>query len=93
MAALSEIALKMLLAFLLLVDQARQSFVEQIVDITVNTQCLKTTPKVAFNIASEASCIHILSGRTLILNAKNLISATFENLKFVKECYQIGHFK
>ena len=28
-------------------------------------------PKVAFNIASEASCIHILSGRTLILNAKN----------------------
>ena len=35
------------------------------------TQCLKITEKVAFNIASEASYVYILSGQKLIKNAKN----------------------
>ena len=34
-------------------------------------QCLKITEKVAFNIASEASYVYILSGQKFIKNAKN----------------------
>ena len=34
-------------------------------------QCLKIIEKVAFNIASEASYVYILSGQKLIKNAKN----------------------
>ena len=35
-----------------------------------NPQCLKIAQKVAFNIASEASYVYILSGQKLIKNAK-----------------------
>ena len=35
------------------------------------TLCLKITEKVAFNIASEASYVYILSGQKFIKNAKN----------------------
>ena len=34
-------------------------------------QCFKIVQKVAFNIASEASYVYILSGQKLIKNAKN----------------------
>ena len=34
-------------------------------------RCLKTTEKVSFSIASEASYVYILSGQKLIKNAKN----------------------
>ena len=34
-------------------------------------QCLKIIQKVAFNIASEASYVYILSGQKFIKNAKN----------------------
>ena len=34
-------------------------------------RCLKITEKVAFNIASEASYVYILSGHKLIKKAKN----------------------
>ena len=34
-------------------------------------QCLKITEKVAFNIASEASYVYILSGQKFIKNTKN----------------------
>ena len=37
----------------------------------LESQCLKITEKVAFNIASEASYVYILSGQKLIKNAKN----------------------
>ena len=59
-----------------------------------NTQCLKIAQKVAFNIASEASYVYILSGQNFIKNAKNgQFWRNFENLKsVVKQCYQIGHF-
>ena len=36
-----------------------------------NTQCLKAIEKVAFNIASEASYVYILSGQKVIKNAKD----------------------
>ena len=36
-----------------------------------NSQCLKIAQKVAFNIASEASYVYILSGQKFIKNAKN----------------------
>ena len=57
-------------------------------------QCLKITQKVAFNIASEASYVSILSGQQFIQNAKNgHFWPDFENLKLpVKQYYQIGHF-
>ena len=57
-------------------------------------QCLKITEKVSFNIASEASYVHILSGQKLIKNAKNgPFWRVFENLKLaVKQCYQTGQF-
>ena len=35
------------------------------------TQCLKIAQKVAFNIASEASYVYILSGQKFIKNGKN----------------------
>ena len=40
-------------------------------------KCLKITEKVAFNSASEASYVYILSGQTFIKNAKNSQFATF----------------
>ena len=48
----------------------------------------------AFNIASEASYVYILSGQKLIKNAKNgPFWRVFENLKLaVKQCYQTGQF-
>ena len=54
----------------------------------------KSSQKVAFNIASEASYVYIMSGQKLIKNAKNCqFWRVFENLKLaVKQCYQIGHF-
>ena len=39
--------------------------------LVVLAQCLKITEKVAFNIASEASYVYILSGQEFIKNAKN----------------------
>ena len=57
----------------------------------VISQCLKIAKKVAFNIASEASYVYILSGKKLMKNAKN--GQLFKNLKLeVKQCYQAGHF-
>ena len=35
----------------------------------LESQCLKITEKVAFNIASEASYVYILTGQKLIKNA------------------------
>ena len=57
-------------------------------------RCLKTTEKVSFNIASEASYVYILSGQDLIKNAKNCpFWRVFENLKLaVKQCYQTCQF-
>ena len=57
-----------------------------------DSQCLKITEKVSFNVASEASYIYILSGQKLIKNAKNgPFWRVFENLKLaVKQCYQTG---
>ena len=59
-----------------------------------SSQCLEIAPKVAFNIASEASYVYILSGQKFIENAKNgQFWRVFENLKLaVKQCYQTGHF-
>ena len=59
------------------------------------SQCLQITEKVSFNIASEASCVYILSGQKFIKNAKNgPIWRVFENVKLVViECYQTGQFQ
>ena len=47
-------------------------------DVRYSAQCLKITEKVAFNIASEASYVHILSGKKFIENAeKRSILASF----------------
>ena len=43
----------------------------------LESQCLKITEKVAFNIASEASYVYILSGQKLIKNAKTVNLASF----------------
>ena len=52
-------------------------------NVTLNTQCLKITEKVSFNIASEASYVYILSGQKFIKNAKYGPFWRFlENLKF-----------
>ena len=50
--------------------------------------------KVSFNIASEASYLHILNGQKLIKNAKNgAFWRVFENLKLaVKQSYQTCQF-
>ena len=46
-------------------------------------QCLKITEKVAFNIASEASYVYILSGQKFIKNAKNGLNIEFlKNVTF-----------
>ena len=37
----------------------------------IESQCLKITEKVSFNIPSEASYVYILNGQKLIKNAKN----------------------
>ena len=39
-------------------------------------QCLKIVQKVAFNIASEASYVYILSGQKLVKNAKKAYDQT-----------------
>ena len=57
-------------------------------------QCLKIAQKVAFNIASEASYVYIVSGQKLVKNTKNSFWRVFENLQLaVKQCYQTGHFE
>ena len=63
-------------------------------NIDTESQYLKITEKVSFNIASEASYGYILSGQKLIKNAKNgSFWRVFENLKLaVKQCYQTGQF-
>ena len=54
---------------------------------------MKITQKVAFNIASEASYVDILSGQKLTKNAKNgQFRRVFENLLAVKQYYQTGQF-
>ena len=55
---------------------------------------LKIAQKVAFNIASGASYVYILSGQKFIKNAKKCrILRVLENLKFaVKQYYQTGNF-
>ena len=50
---------------------------------------MKITEKVAFNIASEASYVYILSGQKLTKNAQN---GQFWRVFAVKQCYQAGHF-
>ena len=58
------------------------------------TQCFKIIEKIAFNIASEASKVYILSGQMLTKNAQNgPFWRFFENLKLaVNQCYQTGQF-
>ena len=58
------------------------------------TQCFKIIEKIAFNIASEASKVYILSGQMLTKNAQNgPFWRFFENLKLaVKQCYQTSNF-
>ena len=57
------------------------------------SQCLKITEKVAFNIASEAIYVYILSGQKFIKNAeKRYIWRVFENLKFAFKHYQTCQF-
>ena len=53
-------------------------------------QCLKSSKKVAFVNASEASYVHILDGQKILRNAKkSQFGEFFENLKFVvKQCCQ-----
>ena len=60
----------------------------------LRTQWLKITEKVAFNIASEASYVYILSGQKFIKNAKNgQFWRFFENATFLvifKHCERGG---
>ena len=52
---------------------------------------MKITEKVAFNIASEASYVYILSGQKFIKNGQ--FWQVLENLKLaVKQYYQTGQF-
>ena len=56
---------------------------QKLPELLLRTQCLKITEKVAFNIASEASYVNILSRQKLIKNAKNSqFWRVFENLMF-----------
>ena len=57
-----------------------------------NLTVFEITEKDAFNIASEASYVFILSRQKLIKKAKKcLFWRVFENLKLaVKQCYQTG---
>ena len=59
---------------------------------TTLPQCLEIIEKVAFNNASEASYVYILSRQKFMKNAKNgPFWRLFENLKIaVKQCYQTG---
>ena len=58
-------------------------------------QCLKSTEKVAFNIASEASYVFYFEWPKVDLKCQKCsIWRFFENLKLaVKKFYQTGHFK
>ena len=58
----------------------------------LKAQCLKIAQKVAFNMASEASYIYILSGQKLFKNAKNGPIGKFLKTFNVKQCYQTSHF-
>ena len=50
--------------------------------MAISPQCLKILEKVSFNIASEASYVHILNGQKCIKNVKNgQFWRVFENLK------------
>ena len=57
-------------------------------------QCLKIAKKVAFNIASEASYVYILSDWKFIKNANNgPFWRVLKNLNLaVMYCYQPGHY-
>ena len=58
--------------------------------IWVQAQCLEITEKVAFNIASEASYVYILSGQKLInKNAKNGQFGDFGDFWNPEACGQI----
>ena len=50
--------------------EATQNHGETIFEVRNSARCLKITKKVAFNIASEASCVYIMNGQKLIENAK-----------------------
>ena len=54
----------------MIIEQTKQHHDEGSKPIVVVAQCLKITEKVAFNIASQASYVYILSGQTLMKNAK-----------------------
>ena len=54
---------------------------------TMDSQCLKITEKVSFNISSEA--FYNLSGQKCIKDAQN---GQFWRVFAVKQCYQAGHF-
>ena len=60
-----------------------------------NLTVFEFTEKDAFNIASEASYVFILSGQKLTKNAQNgQFWRVFEKLTFVvKQCYQTGQFQ
>ena len=49
--------------------------------------CLKMTKKVAFNIASEASYVYILSGKKLIKTTNGPFLRLFKNLKLLSGCH------
>ena len=53
-----------------------------LIHIAKSTHCLKIAQKFAFNIASEASYVYMLSGQKFIKNTKNgQLWRVFENLK------------
>ena len=59
-------------------------------------QWLKITEKVSFNIASEASYVHILSGQKLMKNAKNgqLLQANYSvTRQVIFECVILSNFQ
>ena len=70
--------------------QVRPKFLKKMPKLHLFALCLNITEKVAFNIASEASYLYILSGKKLITNAKNgPFWRVIESLKLVvKQCYQ-----
>ena len=76
-------------------DQTSRNFqLQKRFQVINSPQCLKITEKVAFNIASEASYVYILSVQKFIKNAKNgQFWRVFEYLQLaVKQCYQTGQF-
>ena len=78
-----------------IVGSNNREIFEFLSDFQTRPRCLKITEKVAFNLASEASYVYVLSGQKLIYNAKNdPLWPVLENLKLaVKQCYQTGQFK